>query len=151
MASSVSLVEGPSNSVDSQFVNCVVIIGEKQIKLHFIIKNIVNSGWSWRPDVKRIQISSLAKCCLKANTASEITFLIGVYFINEKTVFAVWNPACFTFHSTNRSCYVMKDSLLRASNGEFLYKEDYGQMVFVCLFNQVSKLILEFIAHDKVA
>ena len=104
-------------------------------------KNIVNSGWSEKPYIKRIQVPSFLGKTIPLNNKEQCSLFLGIAFVNNKPIFAVWNPFTYVFHKTNRSCYVNVESLdICYHNG--LYKTiDSKKEIILCDKDNFGQLL----------
>lgn len=118
-------------------------------KLFYIYpKNIVNSGWSEKPFIKRIQVPSFFGKNIPINNKSQCSMFLGIAFVNNQPIFAVWNPFSYVFHKTNRSCYVNVESLDICYHNCFHKTIDSKKEIWLCDKNNMGKL-LEMYAEEN--
>ena len=117
---------------DNNFVRFDIVCGKEKLSLHILPKNIVNSGWNDKPYIKRIQVMSFLDKRIPLNTKDNSSMFLGVAFVNNEPIFAVWNPFSYVFHKTNRSCYVEVESLALSSHQGFIKTIDSKQIVLLC-------------------
>jgi len=118
----------------------IEVNGAKKI-INIYPKNIVNSGWSEKPYIKRIQVPSFLGKTIPLNNKEQCSLFLGIAFVNNKPIFAVWNPFTYVFHKTNRSCYVNVESLdICYHNG--LYKTiDSKKEIILCDKDNFGQLL----------
>lgn len=77
----------------------------KDFNLKIFSKNICNSGWSDKPEIKRIQIPALTTDY--KTTKSECFLLAGLCHYIDKDLLVVWgSPGRYRNYSSIRSAYV---------------------------------------------
>ena len=125
-----------------QFV-CFEIIDsfEKKYCVHVFFRNISNSGWDDKPEIKRIQIPCLED--IKTPTKHEFSILCGIGKFDEEYMLAVWDPKKYLTHNTVCSCYVFFSSFIKAMNNGFFHGMNEGKEVMVCTASGFEKMIHE--------
>ena len=122
----------------------------RTLSLYLLLKNIVNSGWSNKPYIKRIQIMSLANVDVPHNSGNTYSILLGIGIVNGQPIVCVWNPFLFVFHKSNRSCYVLVKSLALCHHVGFYSTNDSGNDLLLSDKNNFGKLIFEYIDRYEV-
>lgn len=117
---------------ENGFFKFDIICENESFSLHILPKNVVNSGWSEKPYIKRIQVMSFLGKEIPLNTRENSSMFLGIAFVNNEPVISVWNPFSYVFHKTNRSCYVEVESLVLGSHEGFIKTIDSKQIVLVC-------------------
>lgn len=142
-----------SRSDSRYFSHFVFLINNTLINCHFLLKNIIKSGWPSKPFMKRIEVPSLNRSDLHSITNKSLSCLVGFVYINECPYICVWNPFRYTFHKTVRSCYVSDESLLAAANiGKGFYRtSESGNPIIICDNRHFERLIKEFITHNAIS
>lgn len=117
---------------ENGFYRFDIAFGNESYSLRILSKNIVNSGWSEKPYIKRIQVPSFLGKEIPLNTMQNSSMFLGIAFVNNEPIIAVWNPFSYVFHKTNRSCYVNVKSLVLGFHESFIKTIDSKQIVLVC-------------------
>ena len=130
-----------AEETENGFVKFDIKNGKDVFSLHILPKNIVNSGWAEKPYIKRIQVMSFLGKNIPLNTKENSSLFLGIAFVNNEPIFAVWNPFAYVYHKTNRSCYVNVDSLALCSREGFIKTVDSKQVVLLCDKNHFGDLI----------
>src|SRR5574344_836555 len=134
-----------------EHVNSFTIrLNKKNLKLHVILKNISYGGWKEKPLIKRIQVASLEGKKIPEISMNEIFILGGFCYVNDKPILVGWNPFRFTYHKTNRSCYVNVYSILKVNNLGFLISNDFKKEEFICDELNFDKLLIEYVKYCGV-
>ncbi len=115
-------------------INLVIIDSKKEkISLHILFKNITHSGWRKKPHIKRIQVTNLKDThnyLFEKESHSHLMYL-GYYNFDNNPIFVVWDPERYTNHNTNRSCYVILDTLKRGYDIGYLETVNSNQKLWV--------------------
>lgn len=138
------------NNFSDDFITFVTEINAKKITLHFLLKNIVNSGWSDKPDIKRIQVKALTAESVPVNNHSTCSLFAGFAFVNGEPIMAVWNPFMYVFHKTNRSCYINVHSLALCARDGFLKTLDSNQEVLLCNKENLLNLLKTYVERNSI-
>ena len=118
--------------------------------VHAIIKNISNSGWSWKPFVKRIQVKTFADKKLPAQSKKEIVLLGGFSLVDGDYVFAAWNIFAYMSQNTVRSCYIDIDNLIDGKDKGLLSVLYAHNRVYICDKTHVNELLMTFQRHNAI-
>ena len=105
------------------------------------MKNISNSGWSDKPEIKRIQIPKLP--VIGRQHKRDFYMLIGLCTYEDTDIMAVWNPQNYLTHNTVCSCYVFFSSLNKAFDNGFFFGKNKGKEVLTCTSKGFNDLIKE--------
>ena len=146
--SGISVLDG--EFFDGTFMRYKLKLDNRLISLNILIKNIVNSGWIEKPYIKRIQIKSLLNVEVPKNTNESCTMLVGVALVNSKPILVVWNPFMYTYHNTNRSCYVNVESLAKCWRDGFLKTIDAKQNILLSDEENFGVLIKRYIDDNSI-
>lgn len=125
-------------------------INGKIIDLHVLIKNVVNSGWSDKPLIKRIQVKSFKIEELQTNTEETCSMFLGIAYANEIPIFIVWNPFMFVYHNTVRSCYIDVELIVRCHYEGLIKTTSSKQKVMLCDPNHFKDMILTYLEDNKI-
>lgn len=135
--------------IDS-FYHFEILLHGKKIKICAVLKNVVNSGWSDKPFIKRIQVKRFNSSELLKNTSEGCSLFIGLAYTNEAPIFVCWNPFMFLFHTTNRSCYIDVSLLARCQHEGFISTMSSNQKVILSDTNHFDKMIEKYIEFNAV-
>ena len=138
------------NNFSDEFLTFVTTLEGKKVSLNFLLKNVVNSGWANKPEIKRIQVKAISQENIPINTSNSCSLFAGIAFVNNEAVLAVWNPFMYVFHKTNRSCYVRVESLAIASRDGFLKTEDCKQEVLICDSKHFDSLLNVYLERNSI-
>lgn len=120
------------SEADYGFIKFDITLSGNAFSLMILPKNIVNSGWNDKPYIKRIQVMSFLDKNIPFNTKDNSSMFLGIGFVNNEPVAAVWNPFSYVYHKTNRSCYVDAESLSLCFHEGFIKTVDSKQVVLLC-------------------
>lgn len=135
--------------VEYGFIKFNINLNGKNMSLHILPKNIVNSGWSDKPYIKRIQVMSFLGKNIPMNTRESVSMFLGIAFANEQPIFAVWNPFSYVYHKTNRSCYVNINSISLCFEEGFIKSIDSKQVVLLTDKSHFGDLINYYCEENR--
>ena len=121
---------------------------------YIINTNIRNVGSAYLPNkpyIMRRQVGKMNLDDIPDNTGRTASMLLAIASVDGERVLACWNPFYFVGHSTNRSCYVLQNSLETACSNGFYDGVDCKTPVLVCstkMFEQLLNVYLERNAVD---
>lgn len=130
------------------FVEFDVLINAQVFKLFLYLKNIVNSGWSNKPYIKRIQIKAFDT--IPENKNGKICALVGICNGTNGPIVAFWNPFLYTFHKKNRSGYLLVEQLEEADNNGFLETEYADKKILICSSTSFYKLLTKYVEKNYI-
>lgn len=113
----------------------------KKYNVRVFFRNISNSGWDDKPEIKRIQIPCLED--VKLPTKNDFSLLCGIGKFDEEYMLAVWDPKNYLTHNTVCSCYVFFSSFIKAKDKGFYHGVNEGKEVMVCNANGFEDMIHE--------
>ena len=113
----------------------------RRFSLNLFIKNIANSGWADKPYIKRIQVPSLLGKTIPKKGNDSISLFLGIAFVSGDPIFVAWNPFSYVYHKTNRSCYVLVQSLANAFQCGLFKTVDCKKEVVLCTQSNFGRLI----------
>ena len=122
----------------------------EQIELSINIGNIGSSYLPNKPYILRRQVRKMTFEEIPDNKRNEISMLIGITKISDKFIIACWNPFYFIGHSTNRSCYILNDSLMIAYLKGIYDGIDCKTPVLACSEENFGKLLKIYIGRYAV-
>lgn len=136
--------------LDNSFYCFDVLINEKKFRLCLLLKNIVNSGWSDKPMIKRIQVKSFKMNDVEKNTANSCSVFIGIAYANEIPIFVAWNPFMFLYHNTVRSCYIDVELIARCQHEGLIRTTSSRQKVLLSDPNHFSEMISLYLEQNTI-
>lgn len=123
------------------FIKIDIKKNTNEIHLFVNIRNISSAYLPNKPYIKRRQVGKLILEEIPKNENNSLTMLLGVAKIGDSFVLACWNPFYFVGHATNRSCYVLEDSMTTAICEGLYDGVDCKTPVLVCSENRFSDLL----------
>lgn len=147
-SSSDILVFSCKKIANTPFINFEVEFEKRILQLHLYLKNIVDSGWTDKPYIKRIQIKSLSNVSVFGNKENNLSILVGICLLNEKPIICVWNPFMFTFHKSNRSAYVLVEDIVSASIKGIVKTTYAGKNLILCDQSNFKSLLKQYIQDN---
>lgn len=148
LRSNYLIVNFNRNSVFETSDFIVANTDKKEMVFHCILKNISSSGWSWKPNIKRIQVKSYADKNIPPHCRKETTILGGFCLIDGKPIICVWDIFAYMSQKTVRSCYVSIDNIIKGKNEGFVKVTDSDQTVYISDETHFNVLVDTFI-KDK--
>lgn len=136
--------------LENSFYCFDVLMNGRQMKICLLLKNIVNSGWSDKPMIKRIQVKSFNLNDIEKNTTNTCSIFVGIAYSNEIPVFVAWNPFMYLYHNTVRSCYIDVELLARCQHEGLLKTTSSRQKVILSDPNHFSELITLFLEQNAI-
>ena len=130
------------------FVEFDILFKEQAYKLFLYPKNIVDSGWSNKPHIKRIQIKAFNT--IPENKEGNLCALVGICNGDNGPVLAFWNPFLYTFHKKNRSGYLLLEQLEEADESGFLETEYADKKILICSSTSFDKLLDRYIEKNYI-
>lgn len=137
-------------ALDNSFYQFNIAIAGKPLSLNILPKNIVNSGWSDKPLIKRIQVQSFTMNEIDFNTSNTCSMFVGFAYANESPVFVVWNPFMFVYHKTVRSCYVDVELIARCRHEGFIKTVSSKQKVLLSDTENFGKMVLKYLEDNRI-
>ena len=116
---------------------------------YIINSNIRNVGSAYLPNkpfIMRRQVGKMNLDDIPVNAGKTVSMLLAIATVDGERVLACWNPFYFVSHSTNRSCYVLENSLEIARSYGFYDGIDCKTPVLICsnkMFEQLLNVYLE--------
>ena len=147
IASNIEILQVKEDKAIS-FVEFDVLINNQEFRLYLYLKNIVNSGWSNKPHIKRIQIKAFNE--IPENKEGNLCALVGICNGTSGPVVAFWNPFLYTFHKKNRSGYLLTEHLEEADEYGYLETEYADKKILVCSSTSFSKLLEKYIEKNYI-
>lgn len=123
---------------------------EKKFTLYINVRNIGSAYLPNKPFIKRRQVGKLNLEDIPVNKGNTLSMLLGVTFVDERPIFACWNPFYFIGHNTNRSCYVLDSSLDYALKNGLYDGGDCKTPVIVFSEASFSKMLDIYIKRSVV-
>ena len=136
--------------LDNSFYRFDTIISGRRISLNILPKNIVNSGWSDKPLIKRIQVQSFKMEEIDINKSDLCSMFVGFAYANESPIFVVWNPFMFVYHKTVRSCYVDVELIARCQHEGFVKTTSSKQKVLLSDVEHFGEMILKYVEDNRI-
>ena len=127
-----------------------VEINNQLIDLYVNIRNIGSAYLPNKPYILRRQVGKLSFDDLPPNSKKSLSMLIGITNIDSEIILACWNPFYFIGHSTNRSCYVLENSLDKAKNIGLYVGEDCKTPVLVCSSSNFTEMLNVYIERNLI-
>ena len=152
LVSSNILIRSVKNC-ESELKNFYLIsveINNQLIELYINIRNIGSAYLPNKPYILRRQVGKLSFDNLPPNNKKSLSMLIGVTHIDNEIILACWNPFYFIGHSTNRSCYVLENSLDKAKNIGLYVGEDCKTPVLICSSSHFIEMLNVYIERNLV-
>ncbi len=137
-------------TLENSFYQFNVIVTDKALSLNILPKNIVNSGWSDKPLIKRIQVQSFTMNEIKLNTSDTCSMFVGIAYANEAPIFVAWNPFMFVYHKTVRSCYVDVELIARCRHEGFIKTTSSKQKVLLSDTEHFGEMILKYLEDNRI-
>jgi hypothetical protein len=127
-----------------------VVLDGQEVSLYLIVKMVSGSGWSWRPDILRVQVASLEDAAIPPTSKKGLSAILGIALLGDKTIFVLWNPGMYVFHKTNRSCYISKTTLDKALAEGFVACDDRGQYVMAAPEANLRMLFSRYLTENSI-
>jgi len=131
-------------SESSGVVSWTLQLDGRKVTLQAFLKNIGNSGWSSRPDIKRIQIPALTDRGFLPTTQQNISIILGFVLSNGDLILAAWNPFLFMFHQTTRSAYLYTDSIDEVASAGMIRRLEKGVPLIAARQERFKDLLLQY-------
>lgn len=128
----------------------LVNLGENKLLIHAYLKNVCGSGFSWKPWLKRMQLTSFSQSMVPPINDKELFALVGITFVDDDIVIVFWNVFNYMCHKTTCSAYVTADNLIRGKEEGFRFSIDSENPVYIARGNQMVTLLNRFIKDCKV-
>ncbi len=119
----------------------------KTISLNILYKNITHSGWRDKPHIKRIQVTNLKythSYLFEKDSPSSFLIYLGYYNFDSNPIFVVWDPERYTKHATNRSCYVLIETLQRGYDLSYLSTINSNQKLWVFKSSHFKQFVTDY-------
>ena len=123
--------------------------GVRRFDLYFILKNISNSGWKEKNEIKRIQVGNVKEGLVTTNKI-RTHMLCGIVGYKDKYILVVWNSYLYTNHSTNRSCYVHADTIKKCYDRGYVFSHEFDQEIWLCDSSKFGLLIRDYVSYNYV-
>lgn len=147
VASNIEIIQIKENKT-SPFVEFDILLNKQTLKLFLYLKNIVNSGWSDKPHIKRIQIRAFD--IIPENREGNLCALVGICNGTNGPIVAFWNPFLYTFHKKNRSGYLLTEQLEEADKSGYLETEYADKKILVCSSTSFITLLNRYIEKNYI-
>jgi len=144
------IIELTHEKTCKNFYDLVARKENKDLLIHFSIRNIGSAFLPYDKTVLRIQTGPIDQNLLPENKTNEISVLIGVTVSSDKEILAIWNAFYFTGHKTNRSCYLSDDSFKEAINKGKSRSSYSDTPVYVSDDSHFSETIEMYIEENKI-
>lgn len=118
------------------------------IILHVFIRKVSKSGWSDKPQKRRVQVSAFDIDKLPATGKTTTCMIIGIQELFDRNIFVAWNIYNYGVHTTNRSCYVSTHNLYNGFVDGFLTTTDQSQKVWIADEYNLDKLISDYMVFN---
>ncbi len=115
--------------------------------IYAFIRTVSGSGWSNKPDIRRVQIKGFDIDSVIASGHSNTSMIIGVDSLYSKDIFIFWNIYNFGNHKKNRSCYVHVNNIFQTFNKGYTITTDFKQKIWLSdkfNFNIILKDYMKF-------
>lgn len=124
----------------------------KEYILHIrAMNNITNSGWSDKPQIRRIQVDRKYLDDLVDTKENELTIICGLVQFKNEPIFCFWNPKRYITHKTRCSCYVNVSSINTAFKEGYYFGHDSGKEIYACNSHNLQRVIIEFIKNNYIS
>ncbi len=120
------------------------------VTIHTMLKNVSGAGWSWRPEIKRIQVKGMQWDSIPAISNQEFFLLGGFTKVDDEPIFVCWNIFSYTAHKTNRSCYVSVEHLVECKEKGFIRTFDANNRIYMATQQNFRTLLETFISDCSV-
>lgn len=137
-----------SNSYENGYHE-LLIEKNSEIRIKYMIKNIVKSGWENKPLIRRIQITKIESKDLLISNNKQTTFLIGILPVIDKNIFVIWNVYKNNNHNTNKSCYVNLQTIFRTYLEGYVSCMESDQMIWASDENNLGKAIYNYMLYNN--
>lgn len=122
----------------------------KEFVINFNIRNIGSAYLPNKPNIMRRQVGKLESEDIPINSQIQVSMLLGLKVLDNTYILTCWNPFYFVGHKTNRSCYVLKESLQEAKENGFYDGVDCNTPVLACSTKEFSQLLSAYIERNSV-
>ena len=132
------------------FHKFVIKTNNKNFTVNIDIRNIGDAYLPDKPHVKRRQVGKLSFEQIPKNKNDTVSMLVGIKQIDKDFVMACWNPFLFLSHITNRSCYLLEESMEQALNSGVYIGKDCGTPVYICSIDHFDQLLDIYINNNSI-
>lgn len=126
----------------------------KLMIVNVVLRNVTDSGWVDKPDIKRCQVRNVAnydKEFLLTSKPFQTTILVGLYNYDNNPIFVAWDINQYLAHRTQCSCYVSVESLKSGYRNRFFKSIDSKKPVWVFGMNEFGVFINDFIKYREAS
>lgn len=127
----------------------ILVKKNAEIKIKFIIKNIVKSGWSDKPLIRRIQIPKITEKSFLISNFKQTTMLVGFIRVIDKNIFVLWSIYKNNSHKTNKSCYINLQTIFRTYLEGYVSCMESDQMIWAADENNLSKALYNYLSYNN--
>lgn len=117
-------------------------------ELYAFIRHVSKSGWSDKPQVRRVQIAKFNINELIASGSTKTCMILGVQELLDRDIFVAWDIYNYGNHKTNRSCYVSANNIFKAFINGYLTTTDSNQKVWISDPFHLDVLLNDYIKHN---
>jgi len=120
---------------------------------YIINTNVRNVGSAYLPNkpyIMRRQVGKMNLDDIPVNSGKTVSMLLAIATVNDERVLVCWNPFYYVGHSTNRSCYVLQNSLEAAQSHGFYDGIDCKTPVLVCSNKKFERLLSVYLERNVV-
>ncbi|MDY0278377.1 MAG: hypothetical protein RBQ97_09880 [Acholeplasma sp.] len=118
-------------------------------KIYAFLRSIGKSGWSNKPEIRRVQIAAFDVDRLIPSGDQHTCMIIGIQELLDKDIFVVWNVYNYGLHKTNRSCYVKVTNLFKGFLQGYFSTTDSNQKIWISDSYNIDKLLNEYLNFNK--
>lgn len=127
--------------------------GNTIYKIVMYYKNITGSGWSNKPNIRRVQVTNVRNVDINKyiSTSNNSFFVIfGYYNFDNNPIMVAWNAYNFVYHATTRSCYVSIDLLIEGYKKGFLKTYYSKQKMWIFTPHNFELFLNDYIKCNRV-
>ena len=127
--------------------------GKYNYRMLMYFKNITGSGWSNKPNIRRVQVSNVRNDDIDKyinTTDNSFLVILGYYNFDNNPIMVAWNAYNYVYHNTQRSCYIDIDSLQKGYNNGYYKTICSNQSVWIFTPTYFEKFIEDYIKTNKV-
>lgn len=132
------------------FTKIIINKDKKDLCLFVDIRNVCSAFIPGKPYMMRRQVGKMKFEEIPKNLKTQASMLLAVGEVNGELVLVCWNPFYYLGHATNRSCYVLQDSLEKAIIDGLYNGEDCKVPVLVCNSSNIERLLQTYIERNAL-
>lgn len=118
-------------------------------KIYAFLRSIGKSGWSDKPEIRRVQIAAFDVERLIPSGDRHTCMIIGIQELLDRDIYVVWNVYNYGLHRTNRSCYVKASNLFKGFLQGYLTITDSNQKIWISDAYHLDTLLNEYLNFNK--